>query len=188
MNITNTYTPVQTCNLSLSKMVSGQFASKSKDFSFEITLKDKDGSAVAGSYAVESSAISGVTAPTISSLTFTEGKATVSLKHGQSIKIKEIPEGYTYEVREVLEDNSPYTSQISVKYGSTTDTVDRSNTGEYTIVADQTVAYTNVREDVVPTGIHTNFAPLAVCCMLIVLLAGIAVVIRAMRRNYRKLR
>jgi hypothetical protein len=77
-----------------------------------------------------------------------------------------------------------------VKSGSTTETLASGNdsTGERTMNQSETVTYTNVREDIVPTGIHSNFAPLAVCCMLLVLLAGIAVVFRGMFRKYRKLR
>ncbi|MBO5516541.1 MAG: VWA domain-containing protein, partial [Firmicutes bacterium] len=63
-----------------------------KVFTFEITLKDAEGNNVDGTYEADG------TATTVS---FADGKATVTLKHNQSITIKSIPTGYSYKVVEV---------------------------------------------------------------------------------------
>jgi hypothetical protein len=199
----------QTFYLTLQKTVTGEFGELNKAFQFDITLKKADGTAASGSFAAEisdgvdvsdaSSVRSGTDGATI---TFTDGHATVFLKHGQWIKIKDIPEGYKYPISEASAQH--YTTSIWVNYDKniqstsskarvmamhpTGTSFDGRDTDELPVDKNQTVTYTNDRIEIVPTGIHTNFAPLAVCCMLIVLLAGIAVVIRAMRRNYRKLR
>ena len=71
--------------LTLSKTVSGNSASTSKEFSFTVILKDASGNPVSA---------------TIDGVTFTNGRATFKLKHGDSKTIENIPAGYTYEVIE----------------------------------------------------------------------------------------
>jgi hypothetical protein len=65
--------------------------------------------------------------------------------------------------------------------------IDGPDTDVQTVDKNQTVTYINDRMDIVPTGFHTNFAPIAIFGMLVALLAGIAVIIRVMGRKYRKL-
>jgi hypothetical protein len=199
----------QTFYLTLQKTVTGDFGEVDKAFQFDITLKKADGTAVSSSFAAEisdgvdvsdaSSVKSGTDGATI---TFADGHATVFLKHGQSIKIKDIPEDYTYQISE--ESAQHYTTTISVKYEKnvqsqtsskarvaalhpTGTSIDGTDTGERTVDKNETVTYINARMDIVPTGFHTNFAPLAIFGMLTALLAGIAVIIRVMCRKYRKL-
>ena len=91
--------------LTISKIVAGEQASdtdRSQTFTFTITLKDEDGTPLQGIYSYTGVAtIDGVTPPENSTLTLNEnGQATVSLAHGQSITIEDIPDGTTYEVME----------------------------------------------------------------------------------------
>jgi TQXA domain-containing protein len=195
VNYTNERMP-QTFYLGLSKTVSGQFADKTKEFAFDIYLWDKDGNAVSGTYAVETSAIEGVTAPVITDnkVTFTAGKATVSLKHGQSLKILGIPEKYKYQIVEQLGEKSVYTTKIVVQYNNDANSNEETlanktsgDTGKRELDKNETVEYTNVREDISPTGIHMDLIPLALGSFLAVLLTGIAAASYLMRKKRRNL-
>jgi hypothetical protein len=188
MNITNTYQK-QSYDINLSKTVSGSYGDLKKAFAFEIYLKDETGNAVSDSFAVETKATDGADALSIpgSKLTFTDGKAEVALTHGQSITIKSVPEGYKYEIKEVLESDSVYTTSIHITSGSDSDTKNRTtDTGELTLSANATAAFTNTMPDVVPTGIHTNAAQHAMFLIMLILLVGIACIFRAKRRSCRR--
>jgi hypothetical protein len=186
MNVTNTKTAPKEFTLTLKKLVAGKYADVNKAFAFTITLKDDKGSLVSGSFDVETS--SGVTSDSISNgkITFTNGTANVALAHEQEITIKSLPEGYTYEVQEVLDGNSLYTKSISVN-GTDVSVQSEGNTGERTINENETVTYTNTSKDVAPTGMNTNLTPHAIFLTLMVLLAGFTCVFGLMRRKYRRL-
>jgi hypothetical protein len=66
-------------------------------------------------------------------------------------------------------------------------TITGSDTGEQSLTADTTAAYTNTLPDVPATGIRTDFAPLTAGCILLVLLTGISAIFWGLRRKYRKL-
>jgi hypothetical protein len=190
----------QNFNIGLSKTVTGQFGDLKKAFTFEISLKDRDGNPVSESFDVETSSIDGVEQPTITGnkLTFTEGKAEVLLKHGQGIKILAVPEGYTYEINEVLPTDSLYMTTYYVQYEKNVSSKSSSkrrvgpqnfrdtDTGEREVVRNETVEYTNTMPNVVPTGIHTNVAQHAMFFGLLILLVGIACTFRARRRSCRR--
>ena len=79
-------------NLRLGKKVVGT-GDRTKDFRFEITLKDAAGTPVSGEF---------LTDRDDETVTFDEnGKAEVTLKAGQTLVIRNIPAGTVYEVREV---------------------------------------------------------------------------------------
>jgi hypothetical protein len=173
MNITNTYTntQVQTYDLTLKKLVKGDFGDKSKPFSFTITLKDADGAAVTGSFDVETS--SGVTGTSISNNTiaFVNGTATVSLSNEQEIKIKALPEGYQYEIQESLDGNDLYTKTIAINDAAVSGQSE-GNTGTRTLQSDETVTYTNTAKDIAASGFDTNLRSLTSFVILALLLAG----------------
>lgn len=84
--------------LDLSKTVvspEGQQA-PDKDFEFTISLAAPDGKALSGSYSMQKNP-----AGATSSLTFTDGKATVTLKGGESVSISNLPIGSGYSIEEV---------------------------------------------------------------------------------------
>jgi hypothetical protein len=71
----------KTGNLTVSKTVAGNGADQNKEFTFTVTLSRK----ISGTYG---------------GMTFTNGIATFTLKHGESKKATGLPEGITYEVTE----------------------------------------------------------------------------------------
>lgn len=87
-------------DLSISKTVKGDGANLLKEFHFTITLKDPKGDPVNGTYSYKGAAIAEAAAPADGTLTFVNGKASITLKHGQSIRIKDILAYSEYEVEE----------------------------------------------------------------------------------------
>jgi hypothetical protein len=192
INVTNQ----KVYDLLLQKTVEGQFANLDRAFEFEITLKDSTGKAVSGSFVAELSDGVDISDSSIqskedsaSTITFTGGKATVYLKHGQSIRIREIPENYKYQIVESGASDSGYVTSIEIQAGQNVQpaTITGSDTGEQSLTADTTAAYTNTLPDVPATGIRTDFAPLTAGCILLVLLTGISAIFWGLRRKYRKL-
>lgn len=93
--------------LTISKTVAGDQATdedRTKKFTFTVTLKDKNGVPLQGTYSYTGSAIDGVTKPADGNLTVQNGQATITLAHGQSITINDIPDDATYEVMETNQD------------------------------------------------------------------------------------
>ncbi len=134
-----TNTRKTTGSLKISKTVSDDVGDLNKMFTFEITLKDGD-----TSFKGEFICNSNVTGPeggsgTSGTVTFKDGKATVSLKHGQSITINGLPVGATYTVEEVSDPNyeTSYSGKISDKIldGETVEVVctNKRKTGDLTI-------------------------------------------------------
>lgn len=99
--------------LTISKAVTGAQATENDrqtTFSFTVTLKDKDGTPLKGTYSYTGSAIDGVEKPADGTLKLNNGTATFTLRHGQSITIQDIPKEASYEVAE--SDNSGYTTTV----------------------------------------------------------------------------
>jgi len=123
----------RTHSLTVSKTVAGNAGEKDRDFTFTVTLKDKEGNALTGSYAYTGSAIEGVTAPADGTLTLdSSGQGTVTLKHGQSIKISDLAQGTQYTVVEKEANTDGY---VTTSTGG-------SSLG---ITGDATAAFTNTR-------------------------------------------
>lgn len=96
--ITNTLSTVATGDLMLSKTVAGDGADTKKEFRFELTMKTKDDEALQGSFSLDSGEGKGTKTGTVY---FDEdGKATISLKHGESAYITGLPEGAKFNVKE----------------------------------------------------------------------------------------
>ena len=75
----------------LSKTVAGDGADTKKEFRFELTMKTTDDKALQGSFSLDSGEEKGTKTGTVY---FDEdGKATISLKHGESAYITGLPEG-----------------------------------------------------------------------------------------------
>lgn len=91
--VTVTYTNTRNVgDLQVSKTVAGNDGDEGKDFDFTLTLENKAGLKVNGTYTV--------TGVAQSTLTVVEGTATFKLKHGQTITIEDIPAGTAYTVTE----------------------------------------------------------------------------------------
>lgn len=129
----NTYTP-STYALSVTKILTekNDYADRTKAFDIDITLKDKNGDSVSGEFDTEGG----------EKIHFTDGKATVSLKDNETIKIVGIPAQATYEVQETSDSSKGY----DVQYDQNTGTMDR----------DKSVTVTNTAKDIPVSGVDTG--------------------------------
>ena len=75
----------QTGNLTVSNTVVGEGADTEKEFTFVIIIKDQSGNPLNGTYG---------------DVKFTNGAATITLKHGESETFTNLPKGCTYTVTE----------------------------------------------------------------------------------------
>ena len=123
-------------DLVISKTVSGTGANENQDFSFTVNLYDSDGeTALSGSYTAT------YTDGSRSEVTITNGVATISLKHGESVTIADLPAGAKYTVSETADPN--YTTSVSVNSGQsqTLSTV----SGDISASTGATLAFTSTR-------------------------------------------
>lgn len=93
--------------LTIAKTVTGNTAPAGESYQIEIYVED-DGTPIEGSYET----VSGRNED--GSLTFTGGKATVSLQAGESLTILGLPEGASYTVTEAQSQGQAYTTMVSV--------------------------------------------------------------------------
>lgn len=100
-----------TGSLSIQKTVTGKAGDKDKGFNFTVTLTDKDGNPLAGTYPYVGSATeTGVDVPQPGSLTLdANGEAKIPpLKHGQKITLSGLPAGTLYKVTEAEANQDGY--------------------------------------------------------------------------------
>ncbi|SET88279.1 DUF7601 domain-containing protein [Lacrimispora sphenoides] len=142
-------------NVTISKRVAGDYADKTREFSFAIYVRDSSGAAVpAGTqllYTGSTVSGSGAEAPANGTLILNEeGKATFTLKHGQQITIKDpVPQGSV----QIVESPDPNYS-VSFTDNSTTSATNGSDTGIVSLAgADRSFDFINTRISVVPTGV-----------------------------------
>ncbi|HER7287334.1 TPA: pilus ancillary protein 1 [Streptococcus pyogenes] len=128
-----------THKLTISKTVTGTIADKKKEFNFEIHLKSSDGQAISGTYPTNSG-----------ELTVTDGKATFTLKDGESLIVEGLPSGYSYEITET--GASDY--EVSVNGKNAPD----GKATKASVKEDETVAFENRKDLVPPTGLTTEGA------------------------------
>lgn len=105
-------------DLTIEKKVKGENAPKDREFTFDITLTDANGNPVNGTYG---------------KVTFTDGKATITLKAGEKITMTGIPETYKYTVSE-----HPSDGFVTTVPGNATGTVGNGHV---------TVTFTNTWKD-----------------------------------------
>ncbi|HER9660606.1 TPA: pilus ancillary protein 1 [Streptococcus pyogenes] len=128
-----------THKLTISKTVTGTIADKKKEFNFEIHLKSSDGQAISGTYPTNSG-----------ELTVTDGRATFTLKDGESLIVEGLPSGYSYEITET--GASDY--EVSVNGKNAPD----GKATKASVKEDETVAFENRKDLVPPTGLTTDGA------------------------------
>lgn len=128
-----------THKLTISKTVTGTIADKKKEFNFEIHLKSSDGQAISGTYPTNSG-----------ELTVTDGKATFTLKDGESLIVEGLPSGYSYEITET--GASDY--EVSVNGKNAPD----GKATKASVKKDETVTFENRKDLVPPTGLTTDGA------------------------------
>lgn len=146
-------------SLTLAKTVSGNIGDKNKPFEFEITLSKSDDTPIAnanfectGAYATLN--------------TDENGKAKVTLKHGQSVTIIGLPTDAKYTI--VEKDADAYTTTITANPTATISDDNRTVSGSLSANATTTITYNNERESGPITGIFLDNLPwiLALCFVL----------------------
>lgn len=167
-----------TRDLTFSKTVSGNQASRDKYFKFTVVitggsegdkinvdLSHADASIAANPNPATTQISEAYTAPTV--LTLGAGGTVTQdfyLQGGQSIVLKGIANGAAYSVTEVQEDYSPSVAVTGDTEGVTT--TGNNSAADTHITADTTAAFTNTRQGTVPTGIMMTVVPgaLAILC------------------------
>lgn len=148
--------------LKISKTVTGNLGDQSKYFEFKVTLTGEEGKTYASSYAVSGGSNSAN--PTSIEI----GKETTFLlKHGETIRIANLPYGVSYIVTETAADG--YTTTKSGDKGSVN-------------AANQTAAFENSRNGKVDTGINLTTLPYILVFAGVIVIAGAAFITR--RRKY----
>lgn len=155
-------------SLTLAKTVSGNIGDKGKEFEFEIRLTDKDGVDLPnGMYSYTGgTVVDGVTAPADGTISLVNGKATVTLKHGQSVTIIGLPTDAKYTIVET--NAEAYTTKITAKPTATIYEDSRTVSGSLSANATTTITYNNERNSGPITGIFLDNLPwiLALCFVL----------------------
>lgn len=155
-------------SLTLAKTVSGNIGDKGKEFEFEIRLTDKDGVDLPnGMYSYTGgTVVDGVTAPADGTISLVNGKATVTLKHGQSVTIIGLPTDAKYTI--VEKDADAYTTSITANPTATISDDSRTVSGNLRANATTTITYNNERNSGPITGIFLDNLPwiLALCFVL----------------------
>ena len=155
-------------SLTLAKTVSGNIGDKGKEFEFEIRLTGKDGADLSdGMYSYTGgTVVDGVTAPSDGTISLVNGKAKVTLKHGQSITVIGLPTDAKYTISE--KDADAYTTEITATPTATINNDSRTVSGNLSANATTTITYNNERNSGPITGIFLDNLPwiLALCFVL----------------------
>ncbi|GLC82673.1 SdrD B-like domain-containing protein [Lacrimispora brassicae] len=141
--------------VTISKIAAGDYADRTREFSFTIYLSDNSGAALPGGTQLlyTGGSVSGLDAEAPPGGTMTldeEGKAIFKLKHGQLITVGvPVPQGY---VRIVESDDPNYS--VSFTDNGTLSPPNSPDTGLVSLAgADRTFDFTNTRYGAVPTGV-----------------------------------
>lgn len=141
-------------DLTISKEVTGEAGDKTKQFNFEILFKTKgsgvDYTPVNGSFDYIGSIADGqqgVSKPVDGELNFVDGRAVITLSHGQQITIKDLPYNVMYEVIEKEANTDNYITTYNGENKS-------SATGE--LKQNTEVRIVNNKEFIPPTGISNT--------------------------------
>ena len=178
-------------DVTVSKTVTGKFGDKNKSFPFTVQFFDGSGTPLAagGTYSYDGGVIPGsdATAPPNGVLTLAaQGKATFNLKHGQKIKIKDVPPNYRIEITETADPNY------------ITSYLDNANPGKKNInyTGIQTVGsgsrafdFENYRDEVPLVGVKEDIAsPMILLFAMLAMLAAVAAAeIRRRKRSWTRL-
>jgi hypothetical protein len=149
----NTYTQPEGLDLTISKTVTGNMGSRTKAFSFSITLTDASGAPLSN-WDIP------VLLPDQTKTVYTtdaSGVLTLSLAHGQSLTLQDLPQGTHYTITET--DPGSYTTSFAVTGGSYDTAAEHAQSGALDGEDDMTVAVTNNLDMAVPTGIKTDLQP-----------------------------
>lgn len=150
---TNTVTQY---DFEFSKAITGNQGDKNKQFTFTLNISN----AIPGTYPVETTGVSS----NVSSITIgSDGTYTgsIDLTDGSEVRILNLNKD---AVCTVSEDAQDYTPTHIIDNGSS---VSGANSGSITLAdADHSVAFTNTRDGIIPTGVLLTIAPFAIGILL----------------------
>jgi len=184
-NLNDSY-PVQTLNLAISKTVTGNQGSKDQYFKFTVNLTSPAGSAdqtyaiVGHDVEVPQTAYNNAT-KNVETINVTNGKGSVELwlKHGQTVTIKDMLYGTSYTITE--SENTGYTVKSAITGDTTDATANGATASDTSLEASTTVAFTNDKQAIVPTGVILNSgAPI----MGLLLAAALLLLVTAGKRKF----
>jgi hypothetical protein len=147
VDYTNTYTAPATKDLTISKTVTGVLGDKTEAFTFDIALKNSSGTALTQQ----------VTTSAGTTLTPTNGIYKVQLKHGESVTLKDLPEGTQYSITE--EGAEAYQTTIDITDGTHYAQSGKTRSGALTGDASEIQVNVTNKNDVIITGIRTDTLP-----------------------------
>ncbi|WP_261987944.1 pilus ancillary protein 1 [Streptococcus dysgalactiae] len=128
-----------THSLTVQKTVVGELGDKTKDFQFELELKDKTGQPIVDALKTNNQ-----------DLVAKDGKYSFNLKHGETIRIEGLPTGYSYTLKET--EAKDYIVTVDNKVSQEAQSVGKD------ITEDKKVAFENRKDLVPPTGLTTDGA------------------------------
>ena len=161
-------------NITISKKVSGNMGDTGKEFSFSVTL-----SGLTQEIAYTKTDTAGQT--TSHTATPQEGTITLTLKHDESVTLKDIPSGLAYTIAESKVSAEGYVTSYSI---NDADAVEgRSVSG--TLSDDLVIAFTNTKDVVIPSGVNTHSAVWPILALIPCLL-GFLVWTNRRRGRYEK--
>ena len=155
-----------------SKMISGNQGDKNKRFNFTLNITGAN----PGTYPIIANDVEGN--PT-SIIVGTDGTASAqySLTNGSTVQVSGLNQGAVCTVTEDAED---YTATHSLDGN---EAVSGNSSGAVTLNSDHSVAFTNTRNGVIPTGVIMTIAPFAIgICVFGAII--IFIICRRKRRNY----
>ena len=166
MKIKNTSDSLQ---LTVSKTVTGNFGNRSEKFDFKVTFTDSNGVAFAGG-TVKTRTPSG----TVELIQLDNtGSMTFQLAHGEEIRFA-LPADTIYTVTETSTDY-----KTTWKKNMETDREGRTATG--TLDADCTIAYTNEKSGIIPTGLDFTVKAILGAGLILMIGAGAFAVVNRRR-------
>jgi uncharacterized repeat protein (TIGR02543 family) len=162
--------------LKVSCAVSGDYANKEIGFSYNVTLKGADGNPLTGT--LDYTGGGGKQGGT---LTLADGSAEFTLKHGESITIKDVPLGGKVKIVQTGNEHykASYADPDATGTGSDLNakTVDSSGDSlelsERTMSLGRAFAFTNTRETVVPASVDAGDVPALLIALAFVLIAAL---------------
>ena len=163
--------------LSVCKLVTGNYGNKSKDFTFEIEFAKSDGSALVGTgFTMQFTDLYDSTYIRNRTYTLESGKVSVDLPHGKKVTFLSLPKGTSYKITEV--NGEGYAIHSGIYTGDPTSVAASALTGgkEQTGKLNDNVSYLyiNEKQGSVPTGIDIALtAPIIIAVMIIGCLAFI---------------
>lgn len=155
-------------DLTLSKEVTGNQGSRDKYFEFTVAITGANG---VTTYAVDITDADATTGTNGASTTEHTNPTTITtnasgtatqtfyLQHGQSIVIKGLAKDTAYTITETSESADGYTTTATITGDTTGTTNENGVVSDTGINEDTTVAFTNDKDGIIPTGIITKVGP-----------------------------